>query len=159
MCGEGRFGARVDGVSRGARVIGAGAVISGVAVSGLLLLASVPEAWWLITIYGWVVFPAFRLLGSELPRLEDESIGSRSLRPVSQERQLLEALGRHGSLTPARAAMETSLSVSEAEGLLWALANGGHLEVRVRDGGLFYAMWDAGEDDQREDARQAVGSW
>lgn len=52
------------------------------------------------------------------------------------------ALREHGELTPARAAMETSLTVAEADGMLKELAEGGHLEVRVRGGGLFYALWE-----------------
>lgn len=39
--------------------------------------------------------------------------------------------------------METSLSVAEADGMLNKLAQDGHLEVRVRGGGLHYAPWDA----------------
>ncbi len=38
--------------------------------------------------------------------------------------------------------METSLTVAEADGMLKELAEGGHLEVRVRGGGLFYALWE-----------------
>ena len=38
--------------------------------------------------------------------------------------------------------METSLSVSEADTMLKELAEAGHLEVRVRGGGLFYAFWE-----------------
>ncbi len=37
--------------------------------------------------------------------------------------------------------METSLSVAEADRMLQELAEAGHLEVRVRGGGLFYAFW------------------
>ena len=48
----------------------------------------------------------------------------------------------HGELTPARAAKETSLTVAEADGMLKKLAEGGYLEVRVRGGGLFYALWE-----------------
>jgi hypothetical protein len=45
-------------------------------------------------------------------------------------------------LTPARAAMETSLSVAGADAMLQELAEAGHLEVRVRGGGMFYALWE-----------------
>ena len=47
------------------------------------------------------------------------------------ERQLLEAIDRHGELTPARAALETTLTVAEADRMLSELAKSGHLEVRV----------------------------
>jgi len=58
----------------------------------------------------------------------------------------LEALREHGELTPARAAMETSLTVTEADKMLKELAEGGHLEVRVRGGGLFYGLWEPGDE-------------
>jgi len=38
--------------------------------------------------------------------------------------------------------METSLTVAEADEMLKGLAEGGHLEVRVRGGGLFYSLWE-----------------
>jgi hypothetical protein len=63
------------------------------------------------------------------------------------EREILEALARHGELTPARAALETSLSVAEADGVLSELAKDGHIEVRAREGRLGYALWDG---DRRE---------
>jgi hypothetical protein len=62
----------------------------------------------------------------------------------SGERELLEALQRRGELTPAQAAMETSLTVDEADSMLEGLAAKGHLDVKVRGGGLFYGLWDSG---------------
>lgn len=56
------------------------------------------------------------------------------------EQQLLEAIERHGGVTPARAALETSLSVVEADRMLGELAEKGHLEVRARDGKLVYSF-------------------
>ncbi|MDP9425215.1 MAG: hypothetical protein M3P37_04065 [Actinomycetota bacterium] len=38
--------------------------------------------------------------------------------------------------------METSLTEAEADEMLKGLAEGGHLEVRVRGGGLYYALWE-----------------
>jgi hypothetical protein len=51
--------------------------------------------------------------------------------------------------------METSLSVTEADRMLKELAEGGHLDVRVRGGGLFYSLWerDEGEDIGRLEGR------
>jgi hypothetical protein len=46
-------------------------------------------------------------------------------------------------MTAAGVAAETSLSVAEADRRLRALAEAGHLEVRVRGGGIFYALWEA----------------
>ena len=59
----------------------------------------------------------------------------------------LEALARHGRSRPALAALETSLSVAEANRMLSDLANSGHVEVRAREGRLGYALW---ERDRRE---------
>lgn len=56
------------------------------------------------------------------------------------EQQLLEAIERHGEVTPARAALETSLTVSEAERMLFDLANRGHLEVRVEGAKILYGL-------------------
>lgn len=60
----------------------------------------------------------------------------------SGERELLNALREHGELSSARAAMETSLTVAEADEIFKRLAEGGHLDVRVRGGGMFYALWE-----------------
>ena len=65
----------------------------------------------------------------------------------SKERELLEALARRGELSPALAALETSLTVAEANRMLSDLANSGHLEVRAQEGRLGYALW---ERDRRE---------
>ena len=57
------------------------------------------------------------------------------------ERELLSAIRENGgSITPAEAAMETSLTVREADRLLSELASGGHLLVESREGSLFYAL-------------------
>ncbi len=62
-------------------------------------------------------------------------------RPDNRERELLSAIRENGgSITPAEAAMETSLTVREADGMLSELAGGGHLAVESRDGALFYVL-------------------
>jgi hypothetical protein len=61
--------------------------------------------------------------------------------PVSKERELLSAIKTNGgNITPAEAAMETSLTVGEADSMLSDLAGKGHLAVRSRDGALFYSL-------------------
>ena len=62
---------------------------------------------------------------------------------AAKEQELLEALGRRGELTAAGAALETSLTVEEAERLLSRLAAKGHLRVRASEtgGGVFYSFW------------------
>lgn len=75
---------------------------------------------------------------------------SRTRGPVEEERKEKEVLGvlaRSGEVTPARVALETSLSVSEADRVLSRLAKDGHVEVRAREGSLGYALW---EHDRRE---------
>jgi len=62
-------------------------------------------------------------------------------RPANKERELLSAIRDNGgSITPAEAAMETSLTVREADHMLSELAGGGHLAVESREGSLFYAL-------------------
>ena len=61
---------------------------------------------------------------------------------AAEEKELLEALGRRGELTVAAAALETSLSVGEADRVLSGLASRGHLKVRAEHGGLFYSLWE-----------------
>jgi hypothetical protein len=56
-----------------------------------------------------------------------------------KEKELLKVLERRGEIN---AAPETSLSVSEADKMLSRLAKDGHLQVRVREGTLTYAMWE-----------------
>ena len=62
-------------------------------------------------------------------------------KPVNRERELLSAIRDNGgSITPAEAAMETSLTVREADKMLSELAGGGHLAVEGRGGALFYSL-------------------
>ena len=57
------------------------------------------------------------------------------------EKELLLALGRCGKLTAVEAALESLLSVEEAERMLQELAAKGHLEVSIEHGKLHYALW------------------
>ena len=60
---------------------------------------------------------------------------------IGRERELLLAiLDSGGRLTPIEAALETSISVEEAEDMLSRLAERGHLMVESRDGALFYVL-------------------
>jgi hypothetical protein len=99
--------------------------------------------WWLIPFF---LVPAIGLAARGLAGLME----TRSWQPLDEERkekELLEALARHGEITAAKAALETSLSVSEADRMLSGLAKDGHVEVRAREGRLGYALW---EHDRRE---------
>jgi len=78
--------------------------------------------------------------------LSRRAFGSSSARVATHsdldyaERQLLEAIERRGEITPIRAALETTLTVSEADKLLSELAYQGHLDVRVEEGKLIYSL-------------------
>jgi capsular polysaccharide biosynthesis protein len=61
---------------------------------------------------------------------------------AAKEKELLEAIGRRGKLTVAGVALETSLTVGEADRMLSALAAKGHLEVAVEHGRLLYSLWE-----------------
>jgi hypothetical protein len=139
------FGLDVDRMNSGAQVRVAVTVLALVLAGAGAVFTLVPWLWWLIFTFGWMIFPAFGLLVRGIAGTSED-------RPVlsaanSKERELLGALREHGELTPARAAMETSLTVAEADEMLKELAEGGHLDVRVRGGGIFYALWEPGGED------------
>ena len=138
---SGFFGVDAEKLGPRAKVGMALSVLAPVALSGLFLVLFVPGLWWIFTTYFWIAFPAIGMLGSGLAGLGEE----RSARPaaVDPERELLVTLLSHGEMTSAGVAAETSLSVDEADRRLRELADAGHLEVRVRGGGLFYALWEA----------------
>jgi hypothetical protein len=139
------FGLDIDRMSPRAQVTTSLAVLVPVAVGLVLVLSLVPSLWWLVFVFGWMIFPAFSLLVRGIAGLSE---GKTELPSASgKERELLGALRDHGELTPAQVAMETSLTVQEADEMLQRLAEGGHLQVRVRGGGLFYSLWEA-EDDE-----------
>jgi hypothetical protein len=99
--------------------------------------------WWMIP---FLLVPVIGLSARSVAGF----VEARSRRPLEnelKEKELLKALAHHGELTAARAALETSLSVSEADRMLSRLAKDGHVEVRAREGRLGYALW---EQDRRE---------
>jgi hypothetical protein len=80
-------------------------------------------------------FFAVRKIGSAASRRGPAAIRRPTVSPpalpsgVSKERKLLQALERHGEVTAVQAALETSLSVAEAEEMLSGLASDGHVRV------------------------------
>jgi ATP/maltotriose-dependent transcriptional regulator MalT len=64
-----------------------------------------------------------------------------------QEKELLQALEERGGLTPASAAMRTSLTVDEASEMLENLARKGHLKLQSDEGVTSYSL---GEHERRE---------
>jgi hypothetical protein len=136
------FGLEVDKMSPRSQVTTSLAVLIPVAVAGILVLTLAQGLWWLIFVFGWMIFPAFGLLVRGIAGLTEGQDKPAVANPG--ERELLEALQRRGELTPAQAAMETSLTVDEADKMLEELAAKGHLDVKVRGGGLFYGLWEGG---------------
>ena len=136
------FGLDVEKMSPRSQVTTSLAVLIPVAIAGVLVLTLAQSLWWLIFVFGWMIFPAFGLLVRGIAGLSDgpDEPAVANIR----ERELLEALQRRGELTPAQAAMETSLTVNEADKMLEDLAAKGHLDVKVRGGGLFYGLWENG---------------
>ena len=139
------FGLDVDRMSSRAQVRVAVTVLTLVLAGAVAVFALVPWLWWLIFTFGWMIFPAFGLLVRGIAGTSEDRPELSAMN--SKERELLGALREHGELTPARAAMETSLTVAEADEMLKELAEGGHLDVRVRGGGIFYALWEPGGED------------
>ncbi|MDQ4000019.1 MAG: hypothetical protein M3283_03215 [Actinomycetota bacterium] len=118
--------------------------VPGVVTGGAILLAAAfltlfTNLWWLILIFCWIVFPALGTFARGLAGIM-ESRQEERLPQYSKERELLEALRDRRELAPAQAAVETSLSVKEADEMLKELAEGGHLEARVRGGALSYSL-------------------
>jgi ribosomal protein S25 len=58
----------------------------------------------------------------------------------SAEQQILEVIEECGKITPAQAALKTTLTVAEADRLLSQLAQEGHLELQVEGGKLVYSL-------------------
>lgn len=134
------FGIDMEGMSPKAQAV-TGLVVGGVILAGVgLVLVLNPQFFWLVFVFGWVIFPALGLFARGVAGLAESR--PEPLPADGQERELLEALHERGELTPAQAAMDTSLTVAEADEMLDGLAKGGHLDVRVRGGGLFYALWE-----------------
>jgi hypothetical protein len=148
------FGLDVNNMSPRAQLTTALAVIVPVALAGVFLFAFT-EVGWIWFTFCWVIFPAFGLLVRGIAGLSEGEGRAGIPAGNSKERELLEALREYGELSPAQAAMETSLSVTEADRMLKELAEGGHLDVRVRGGGLFYSLWerDEGEETGRLEGR------
>jgi hypothetical protein len=142
------FGLDVENMSPRAQITASLAVLIPVAVGVVAVLTLLPSLWWLIFVFGWMIFPGFGLLVRGVAGLSEGQNQTELPAGNSRERELLGALRERGKLTPAEAAMETSLTVAEADKMLKELAEGGHLQVRVHGGGLFYSLWEADSDEE-----------
>ena len=145
--GRAFLGRDVEKMSPGARISATLSVLLVVGLSGVFLVAFVPDLWWIFTTYFWVAFPALGLLTSGIAALGED-------RPVrvseeQRERELLEEIRESGEISAAAAAARTSLTVAEADRRLRELAENGHIEVRARGGAVFYALWGNGQETGR----------
>ncbi len=86
-----------------------------------------------------LMIPAVALIAGAL---QDANRRKRELPPPpNKERELLSTIrDSGGSVTPAEAALETSLTVREADEMLSELAGGGHLSVERSGGTLRYSL-------------------
>jgi hypothetical protein len=136
-------GLDVDSLSPTAQITTSLAVLIPVVVASVAVLFIFTNFWWFIFFFGWALFPAFSLLLRGIAGLSDGERAGEISSGNGKERELLSALREHEEISPTQAAMETSLSVEEADGMLKELAAKGHLDVRVRGGGIFYGLWRA----------------
>jgi DNA-binding NarL/FixJ family response regulator len=105
-------------------------------VLGILCVFLVPltSFWWIVPVLGVAVPVGLVLLGSRErgpARLKDRK---------TKEEELLRALTEQAELTPAAAAMRTSLTVDEASKMLDDLARKGHLRLHAGDGVVTYGL-------------------
>jgi DNA-binding CsgD family transcriptional regulator len=112
-------------------------------ILGMMCVFLVPltSLWWLVPVLGAAVPIALAVLHNPNLRLEGRDDNK------AKERELLHALAERGAITPATAAMRTSLTVDEASKTLEELARKGHLGLRMEDGVMAYALR---ERDRRE---------
>ena len=97
-----------------------------------VFLVPLTSLWWIVPVLGAAVPIALTLL-------DGTALGSEGSRAgVAKERELLHALAERGELTPATAAMRTSLTVDEAAKMLDGLAQEGHLKPLTEDGLVSY---------------------
>jgi hypothetical protein len=92
----------------------------------------------LVVSFGLMI-PAVALIASAL---QEANKRRRAIPPApDKERELLSAIRDNGGIiTPTEAAMETSLTVKEADRMLSELAGGGHLAVESAGGTLRYSL-------------------
>ena len=109
-----------------------------VLVLGITCLVLVPltSLWWIVPVLGAIVPIALAVLDGPDPKLRGTDDKK------SKERELLNALAERGEITPATAAMHTSLTVDEASKMLDGLVGKGHLKFQVEDGIMAYALPD-----------------
>jgi ATP/maltotriose-dependent transcriptional regulator MalT len=102
-------------------------------------LADVGIVW--VAVFGIGVVAPVLLLGQINRAITTHEASRRSVPGTrEQEKELLDALDERGELTPATAAMRTSLTVDEASKKLEELARKGHLKAQVEEGVVAYSL-------------------
>ena len=99
-----------------------------------VFLVPLTNLWWIVPVLGAAVPIALSVLDRPDLKLEGGDAGK------AKENELLHALAERGELTPAAAAMRTSLTVDEASKMLEELARKGHLKPWAEDGLISYAL-------------------
>jgi DNA-binding NarL/FixJ family response regulator len=105
-------------------------------VLGLICLVLVPltSLWWIVPVVGALAPIALAALERRDLGLENSDVAR------DKESELLRALSELGELSPASAAMRTSLTVDEASKVLDDLAGKGHLELHTENSVIVYAL-------------------
>ena len=101
-----------------------------------VLLVPLTTFWWIVPVLGTVMPIALVML--DRPCLLYERPDDRKIK----EQELLEALVERGALSPTTAAVRTSLTVDEASKMFEELARKGHMNLRVENGIMAYALRD-----------------
>ncbi len=104
-------------------------------------MGGAPWAWLALLVIGVVAPIVFMQQINRAIAMHEQS--RRAVPGVREkEKELLRTLEERGELTPATAAMRTSLTVAEAAKMLEELASRGHLQVLNRDGVLAYTLFE-----------------
>lgn len=159
------FGYDVSGMSPVAQIaVGIGVLLPttiALAAFGFALTIApedkiVPLVVWLTFLFlaslGWMIPAAALTVRGVKESYKSAGFGAlvsgRSIGGASSEgeRAVLRALREGGEMSAARAAVEASLTVAEADEVLSRLAGEGHVRLRIRGGGLFYSLWETGVD-------------
>jgi DNA-binding CsgD family transcriptional regulator len=106
-----------------------------------VLLAPITSLWWLVVLCVAAVPIVLTIVPSVL---ETPGRRSKGLDKKGKERELLGALAERGDLTPATAAMRTSLTVEEASKMMDELTGKGYLKLQAGDGVIAYALRERG---------------
>ena len=127
----------VIGAPRASFIAGLILAVPVVAVS-YTVLAQVPSGFW-VALACWLLVAALLFRGAMSMR-GPRGWGTATMDFGAEKSLLLAIRDAGGAITPVGAALETPLTVDEADGILLRLANDGHLRVESHDGTLYYVL-------------------